>query len=220
MKYKLVVLGLPRTGTTSIWKTLGDHPEISKSSVKEPYLNLWFEDKVICDIEYMKYYDANKSVLLDGTPTIYKKNYLQFLHSIQMFDVVCIFVKRDRRESISSKMEHDLLWWYSETSSKKPRWIDDDHNIDTLKLKSDIKYYYDRSSPDLDQIFGKGHHITINIENLNRDQNRIYDFLEIERANLNFKMVKNRCEIKNPNIEKLKAVIEVRKCLGEFVAHE
>jgi len=71
-KYDLIILGIPKTGTTSIFSMLSKHPEICPSKVKEPMSPMVPE---ITTHSYFKDYflniNENTKVLLDGTPNLF-----------------------------------------------------------------------------------------------------------------------------------------------------
>jgi len=70
-KYDLVVLGLGKTGTTSIFEMLSNHPEICVSKIKEAITKLKSEASNLYLERYFVGINEDTKVLLDGTPSPY-----------------------------------------------------------------------------------------------------------------------------------------------------
>jgi len=97
MKYTLMILGFPRTGTGSLWKFLSNHSQIAVSKVKEP---IWEWDKN--PDSYLDFYDIKgcTKVIADCTPVLttklWKTNYVKNLSKFSFIDrFCCVYTLRD-----------------------------------------------------------------------------------------------------------------------------
>jgi hypothetical protein len=71
-KYDLIILGLPKTGTTSLFYMLSKHPEICPSKIKEPMSVV--EPAVVPHLYFKEFFigiNEDTKVLLDGTPNLF-----------------------------------------------------------------------------------------------------------------------------------------------------
>lgn len=103
-KYTLALVGTNKTGTTTIWDALKNHPQISTSVKKEllmPNRDHPIHENV--SEEYVdKYFNImpKTKILLDGTPRISTRpRYVEVLKKIKKINkIVCLFTLRDPLE--------------------------------------------------------------------------------------------------------------------------
>ena len=115
--YTLVVLGMPRTGTSSIWKFLRNHPQISVCKIKEP---VWNWDKN--PDTYLDLYDLNEDtkVLADCSPILETKFKLEAYNNLKVIDrFCCLYTLRCPFARVNSWMNYILKAFFA----KRERWI-------------------------------------------------------------------------------------------------
>lgn len=130
----LAFLGSPRTATTSLWKTLSKHKEITGSIIKEP-----FNDsikKVIFPISYLNEFKITEDtkVLLDGTPAAYHFFYDK-VSKIEM-PIRIIYPMRDQYDRIYSTIKQMVITYSKWKKYPNPHpFMERRYEIDIEKLK-------------------------------------------------------------------------------------
>ena len=94
----LLLLGCARTSTQSLWRFLGDHPQISPSKIKEPLREMLVSN-------YINNWNLNRDVLLDATPTWWVYN-TKMISDFRR--VCCLFIIRNYFQWVRSKLRLNL----------------------------------------------------------------------------------------------------------------
>ncbi len=204
-KYDLIILGLPKTGTTSLFAMLGDHPEICPSKIKEP-INI--RAPVVTPHLYFKEYflDVNKNTkaLLDGTPSLFtiqrkREKLMQILKQEWVANLRIVYGIRNPIKRLISYLNN-----LKRTAYKHPNgttwcheWFNDDETVREKEVLQKLSTnFLDSFRINQGKDFTKHIHIT-KLNDL--DVSSILNFLELKNTHLKFNHLN-----KNNYIKKLK----------------
>jgi hypothetical protein len=191
MKYTLMVLGFPRTGTGSLWKFLDNHPQVSVSKVKEP---IWEWDKKNPD-SYLDFYEIKEDtkVIADCTPVLttglWKTEYVKKLSKLPFIDrFCCLYTLRDdpfaRLNSyidILIKSYYVKPWRWAEIGFAKPGFLDENNEFIEELLFFMCREYLDEHKmiKTAENFFRKENLFISKIAVF--EQTKLWDFLNIDR---------------------------------------
>jgi hypothetical protein len=216
MKYTYVFLGQGRTGSTSLWRMLRDHPQIAPSVEKE-FLQF---DPMLSIAEYNKgFLIKNKTrVLLNGAAGS-TKYCLKFVSQAKKENenvrVCCIYVLRDERIRLISY--YDLVNKANERRNIQLEPVFTDGKLDYNKLKIKILYdiYLHNFLEEIERAIGRENILSLKLESIEEQQSKIYDFLKIEDMKLKFPKL-NTTNRFNPTIDSLRDKIKIISLVNEI----
>jgi hypothetical protein len=200
MKYTYAIPGRSRTGTTSLWAMLKKHPQVAVSKEKDYIFTHGVEDTYIKDAFNIK---KDTKVLFEGTA-----DWLYFVQVAvnleQIKRACCIYILRDPKERMISLIDFRNRTHCFESAM--------------FELKEDNILQFDYLK-EMEKIIGRDNIILINLDEIEKKQNRIYEFLEIDNIYTKFPK-KNAITLVNPNIQqlydKIKIIEEVEKFFQEY----
>ncbi|MHA1814868.1 MAG: hypothetical protein ACTSX1_02600, partial [Candidatus Heimdallarchaeaceae archaeon] len=209
MKYTYVFLGQGRTGTTSLWRMLRDHPQVAPSTTKEfPQF-----DTIPTIADYNKgFLITNKTkVLLNGLAES-KDSCIDFVNQAKKENedvrVCCIYVLRDAKERLISY--YDLINKAFNIRGLTHRSIFTDGKIDFYKLQQNtiqdiLEYNY---IEEVEYCVGRDNILIVKFGEVERKQNKINEFLEIDNVKLKFPKLNTTNSI-TPTIDSLRDKIQI-----------
>jgi hypothetical protein len=213
MKYTIAITGLPRTGTTSLWRTYGEHPEITRSRRKEP-LQTWNENILDKYIYYNYIIKENTKVLLDGSTNIitFKTELIKKVKQIPDIErFCCIYTVRDPIERTLSQV-NNFLRNYFRGNLPRPIFLNNDLTINEYHLNVFFCYMLDEPNiiKNLENIIGLENIFFISINKIFIDQQRIFSALGI-RNNIQVESRKlNRTVDLVPTLKQLQILIKIK----------
>jgi len=199
MKYTLLHVGTPRTGTTSLWKLLAKHEEIAVSRVKEP---IWKWDKKVDN--YLDWFDIKDGtkVLCDCTPTsILLVDQRQYFYDLNQLESIerrcCLFARRpDPVQRVKSFLGSLLADHYLRQMHST---LIVDGKLAQNKLEFVVKTYInDDKLLDLTRaFFGAPNVFVVNLHEFNDKIDSFYHFLGVSLNNHKLEHHKNHAEFEN-----------------------
>jgi hypothetical protein len=214
MKYTIAITGLPRTGTTSLWRSYGEHPQISRSRRKEP-LQIFTENNIDRYIKNNYLLNKNTKVLLDGSTNIitYKTNLIKRVSQLENIErVCCIYTVRDPIERTLSQT-NNFLRNYFRGYIQKPIFLNNDYSIDFYHLNTFFCFMLNEVEiiKKLQNLIGLDNILFISIKRLFEDQQRIFSNLGI-KDNLSIEIRRlNKTIDLTPTIQQLKILAIIKK---------
>jgi hypothetical protein len=199
-KYTLLHVGTPRTGTTSLWKMLRKHEDITVSKVKEP---IWQWDKNID--HYLDWFDIKDGtkVLVDCTPiTIllaYQRRYFRDISKLNKITRRCCLytLRSDPIRRIKSYME-SLSADYYLRKRHSALIVDGEISFKGLEF---ITYTYINDAAIIrmnHQFFGESNVFIVKLEEFNDRLSELYQFLGIsQNSNILLEHYKNRADFED-----------------------
>jgi len=218
MKYTIAITGLPRTGTTSLWRTYGEHPEITRSRRKEP-LQTWNENSLDKYVYYNYIIKKNTKVLLDGSTNIitFKTELIKEVKQLSNIErFCCIYTVRDPIERTLSQI-NNFLRNYFRGNLPKPNFLNEDLSINYYHLNVFFCYMLDEPSiiKNLENAIGLENIFFISINKIFIDQQRIFTALGI-RSNIQVEARKlNRTVDLVPTLKQLQILIKIKDWVKE-----
>lgn len=176
----LLLLGFPRTGTTTLWTFLNKHPKILSTKEKEPlqlYQNINLGEK-----QYLKHWSKEKieygDVLVDGTPMWWIMQ-PELFKTISFNKVCCLF--SIRRPYINWYRSFLYLNYYLAVEKAfTNNFIDKNGYINLSVLKQSIKLGFRHELTRIENIIGNENILVIDFDQLESQQKIIYDFLGVD----------------------------------------
>jgi hypothetical protein len=128
---KLVIPGLARTATKSLWRFFQEHPDVATSRIKEP-LRL---NKIR---NYLDYFDINgEEFIFDGTPDLTNYSIIHELKShSEITEIYQIWFNRDPGERAKSYIRRMSRFSIEDMKSLKGIIFKKDMNKQLAKAKS------------------------------------------------------------------------------------
>lgn len=219
---KLVLLGLPRTGTMSTWGFFKNHPEVSISIPKE-YLTIHYKD-LSNYVNRAHFINKKKiNVILDGSPGLFLK-YEEFgktlyeIRSQHISDIVMIYNIRDPIKQLISMIDRKV-WGYLKGVLPIPEFVDstldvkEDELIELSKFMLNDYNYLTWIEGEL----GKKNIYFIKLEEFESKQKDIFKFLGISTDTTYKFPVSNTCWELGYSIKQLKAKNEVIKFVDKHM---
>jgi hypothetical protein len=193
----LAILGTNKTGTTSLWSALRSHPQISCSKHKEIVTK--YEEPVhptLKECEYFKNYfkkTPKTKIFLDGTPhLITNSRVIRHLKSFSSISrIVSLYTLRPPSEIAYSAAIFRGKLYFSKNISRHIRnpFFNDDNTIDYKTLEKFVLrqmfvvYHICRAVNNL----GMKNIYFMSLKNLDSEIQKVFDFLEIEKENIEIK---------------------------------
>lgn len=187
-KYDFIVLGVARTGTTSIFEMLSQHPEICPAKKKETiskYQSIPYELYLKTCFEKM---NKSTKAFLDGTTGPYvnsnKQKFLAELKKQEWFDrLKIVYNIRNPFDRLVSTLKIIIRSLYWEDGRSFSWWFNNDLTIKKDALKVVSTTFLDSDNLDKAKMFTEYIHIS---KSFNFDIGTLLNFLEVEDINLNF----------------------------------
>lgn len=215
MKYTLSITGLPRTGTTTLWRLYGQHPQISRSKRKEP-LQIWNEHNLDNYIDSNYFINKNTKILLDGSTNVitYKTNLIEKVKQLNSIErLCCIYTLRDPiRRTLSQT--NNFLRNYLRGHTPKPIFLNDDLSINYYHLNVFFRFMLDEYSiiKNLENSIGTENILFIDINRIFEEQKYIFSQLGInEDTNIKDRTILNRTIDLTPSIKQLQIFVKVNE---------
>lgn len=195
----LLLFGLPKTGTTSLWAFLQKHPQIVCTNPKEPLLmhkgNYGLKKEV-----YLGYWADSKikenDILVDATPDWWKYN-PSFFKNLNIKNIYCLFVIRlPFSDWLRSYLQ---LFYRIAMQERMNNYVSKQGFIDIQRVETKIRLGYRYDLNKIENILGKNNIVIMNMSDIERDQQRIYKFLGIDTS------IYNNVEIYNKTTDVIKA---------------
>lgn len=210
---KLVLLGLPRTGTMSVWGFFKNHPEISISIPKE-YLRM-HEANLHGYIERAHFINNNIKVLVDGSPGLFFKvrEFKIMLGSLRrqgIFEIVLLYNIRDPIKQLISMIDR-RIWAYRKGWMTLPEYITDCFKIKEKEMYDLCKFIVDEYEylRIIEDHLGKENIYFVKLEEFEKRQKEIFNFLGVS-SNVTYKFpICNSTWELGFNTEQLKVKIEI-----------
>ncbi len=212
MKYTYAFPGYGRTGSTSLWWMLKNHPEVAVSVEKEylydhPDLDNYLENGFIIK--------GKTKVLFDGSVDFECFDGIRKVKELGR--VCCIFVLREPRDKIVSTL--DLLNKLHYRKIKKRGTV---HNRDgSINYETSAKQIalYNINQYDflrkIEKLTGRDNILVMKLEEVDEKQSEIYKFIGVK--DMKFKFPKKNSAVSfNPTISQLRDKIEIMKWADEF----
>ena len=180
----LLLPGLHKTGTTTMWEGLDKHPQVECSLQKEPSVNFSSIPDYDEDDYYMNWFFKDKTrVIFDATGY---HGYEYFLPKIKKFkkidEIKILFPLRSLVQLwISLIYQHYVVRLFTYELNFGSKNLED--HIEQLILKEDI---YSNCLKSLESHVGKENILVFDLENIVNVQNGIYKFLGIDEVKLPF----------------------------------
>jgi len=218
MKYTFVITGLPRTGTTSLWRTYGEHPQITRSRRKEP-LQTWNENILDKYIYYNYIIKDNTKVLLDGSTNIitFKKELVKKVKQLPDIErFCCIYTVRDPIERTLSQV-NNFLRNYFRGNLPRPIFLNNDLTINEYHLNVFFCYMLDEPKiiKNLEEIIGLENIFFVSVNKIFIDQQRIFSSLGIKN-NLKVEERKlNKTVDLIPSLKQLQIFLKIKEWVKE-----
>jgi|WetSurSiteA1Bulk_404760.scaffolds.fasta_scaffold00418_10 hypothetical protein len=195
MSYTLVLSGLPGTGSFSFWHAFGFHPEIERSSEKEPATLFSYRIFVPTSDNYISHYykiTEKTKVLLDGsiTPTT---DYIKFLMTVKDINrICCVFRIRDLKQMILSQISSYTAAFFN-NFIPRPEFLNEDYSINFDNLYFHILETVNQHThiENVEKILGKNNILIVALHSFFENQKTILSFfgvdnnVSIERCCLN-----------------------------------
>jgi hypothetical protein len=218
-KYTLAITGLPRTGTTTIWRNYGEHPEISRSRRKEP-LQTWDENKLDNYTKHNFVIKNETKVLLDGSTNIvaYKRHLFEKLSNLNMFNrICCIYTLRDPLKRSLSHV-NNFLRNYLRGNIPKPIFLNENNTINYHHLNVFFITILNEHLmlKMLENTLGKENIIFLDINKIFEEQQRIFFELGIsDKLKIEGGVPMNRTVDLTPSIEQLQLFLKIKEWFEE-----
>lgn len=141
MSYDLLLIGVPRTATKSLWNTLGNHYEISASQPKEV-----FNSKPNF-LKFMNYFyiRPETKILLEGSPSSYNYHKEKLVYILKLFpeisNIKIIYPIRKPHDRLYSNIKQICV----SRMFGHPCWSDflrDDFSVDADLLLHYVENYF------------------------------------------------------------------------------
>jgi hypothetical protein len=212
MKYTYAFPGYGRTGSTSLWVMLKNHPEISVSIEKE-----YLYDHQDLDIYLKNAFIIKKQtkVLFDGTVDF---NCFDDMDKLQELGrICCIFILRDSKERVISTLDIMNKLHYRKIEKRgnihnKEGTINYDIAAKNIGWYNITQYDFLRK---IEKLTGRDNILVMKLEEVDKKQSEIYKFLGVEDIKSKFPK-KNSAVSFNPNVQQLKDKIEMMKWADLF----
>lgn len=221
-----LILGLRRSGTTSLWNFLRAHPQICPPKYNKELSKQFFIDKIPENDFLKKNYfpSATTKILIDATPGTFKNsNYIRKVNNFSDIKRIrCIFTLRNPISRIYSlivyKMKLDC------TGDENVDFISKKNEVDIEKLKNyfDKNFYTNKEIENLYKTLTYDNILFLKIEELSKSKNLIHKFLginyyktEIKKSNslsqnpIKFKMIKPIEQVKEWFISNKKEIFDM-----------
>jgi hypothetical protein len=217
MGYTLVLSGLAGTGSASFWQSFGFHPQIQRSSEKEPRTIFEVTGFIPRSDNYISHYykvDEKTKVLLDGSINSDEK-YINFLMTVKDINrICCVFRTRDAKQKLLSELSAHIGSFLTNFGSR-PNFLNEDFsfNYDILNTHIMDKLNQHVSIRNMVEKLGIDNVLIVFLNNLFENQKKVLSFLEVDSE---FAVPKTNINSKK-NIFINKEHFEMMKKIEEFV---
>lgn len=231
MSYTLLILGHPRTGTTSLWNAFINHPEICGGIIKEklPSNSIeYVEPEDYIDYFYGDDINDKTKVLIDGSSiAISLASRIEYLNKLKqnLSRICCIYTLRNPIDRLRSylymRMRRNFLF---PTTSQKYKYLNDDCSIKYDYLKRSMSFLADEFSiiKKIETVLDRENMFICNLSEIEEKQNEIYEFLSISDFNVKLPhLAKHSTKFTNnfKKVEQLKVYYNSKKWFDENESH-
>jgi hypothetical protein len=218
-KYDYLCVGYAKTGTTTLWSVLGQHPQICQSSYKE----LFVENPIyLSETEITTFFNptTETKVLIEATPwfllkSIFKPTVDSVKSNKKIRKIKCIFTLRDHIKRHNSSILNCIMNHYKEISTgeikSRPNIFHSGGFDHFSKYYSILSPYYD-SMVFLEKEYGKENVLFLKLDQLHLSNKKINTFLEVEDFKYKW-YYKNKTWNKSITIKELKMYNEMIKIM-------
>lgn len=214
MKYTIAITGLPRTATTSLWRTYGEHPEITRTRRKEP-LQTWNRNSLNKYIQYNYIIKKDTKVLLDGSTNIitFKTDLIKQVKNLDDIErFCCVYTIRDPIERTISQT-NNFVRNYFKGYLPKPIFLNNDLTINYYHLNFFFSFMIDEPNiiKNLENIIGLENIIFVSVNNIFSQQQRIFSSLGVKN---NLKVEErrlNRTVDLVPTLKQLQVLVKIKE---------
>lgn len=217
MGYTLVLSGLPGTGSASFWQSFGFHPQIQRSSEKEPGIIFRATGFIPTSDNYISHYykvDEKTKVLLDGSINS-NEEYINFLMTVKDINrICCVFRTRDAKQRLLSELSSHVGSFLNNFGSR-PNFLNEDFSFNYDILNTRIMDILNQhvSIRKMVEKLGIDNVLIVLLNNLFENQKEVLSFLEVDSE---FVVPKTHINSKK-NIFINKEHFEIMKKIEEFV---
>lgn len=136
-KPNLFIVGPPHTGTTSLWRYLGEHPDVVMSKLKEPSFFIDFNPQIKTMKQYMKQFDhaKNEKIIGEASPNyIYSPSAAKRIHRFNPKAKIIIML-RDPNKAVLSWMSATFRHPKGDKDIEEPHWDIYDYKTNIARFK-------------------------------------------------------------------------------------
>lgn len=194
--HTLLLLGRPKTGSTSIWNFLNMHPQIHSSKEKEPLVCKQHEIvKKIPKKEYIKNWTGKDikegDILLDASTSWWRFVNIkhcgvqELFYKLDFKNIYCLYVIR--RPYIT--WLRSFLQLHLKTSINKTgpnQFINSEGYINPSQIEKLIYEGHRQELELISELIGMENIYVIEFDNIEKHQNQIYSFLNIDTTVINY----------------------------------
>lgn len=213
--YTLLLLGPPRTATTSVWKALIQHKDIAPPEVKELLNKLYYRYHLIKrrPETFIQHFDIkeNQKIILDGTPHAYILDgalLKDIQNQIYINNIKFLYVLRNPYDRLYSYLKIKLM------TEEQPKVTGGYGFIDLNDINIDLffhwleKFFADRIEIKTMKEFSNDI-LFLRIDQM--DPKKIFDFLQIENLNIRIGHSNRNDEVwTRPKYEKIRRKIKMQ----------